>query len=127
MLLAAVAACVAADIFAAPMTNVWHAAGAPTYELEFRFEKPDGQIVFGRKCDVKKPRTRIWGRMTLARGWVRGDLWDCERGTHADKANHGYTSTLSPSNTVLATNVWYRARVVQRERTSALLVDWEGA
>lgn len=109
------------------MTNAWSVAGSTSYELEFRFLEPGGQIVFNRKCDVKNPRTRIWGRMTLARHFVRGDLWDAERGTHADKSNLGYTSDLSPSNTVLSTNTWYQARVVQREKTSALLVNWEGA
>lgn len=110
---------------AAPQpTNVWSVAEATSLSFEFRFLQPKGQVVVSRKCEGKGTNVRIAATMTLLPYCFRSGVWDATRGTSAWRGQQANLSSFGYEKS-LETNVWYHARVVQRENTMTLLVRWK--
>ncbi len=111
---------------APPTTNVWSVAEASSLSFEFRFVKPKDAISFMRVCDEKNPRVRIQATLAILPKGARSTVWNAETGRAEGRTIQTNLGAYGHGE-AFETNVWYRARIVSRENSSALLVEWAGA
>ena len=105
--------------------NVWSFSGVSSLSFEFRFLNSKGQVVLTRSCEEKKPRTRIRSTLSMLPHCFRSNVWDADRGRSVWRGNQMSVGSFGCGKSFKECE-WYKARVVARHDSTALLVHWNG-
>ena len=105
--------------------NVWSFSGASSLSFEFRFLNSKGQVVLTRSCEEKKPRTRIRSTLSMLPHCFRSNVWDADMGRSVWRGNQTSVGSFGCGKSFKECE-WYKARVVARHDSTALLVHWNG-